>query len=86
MKTEAPSVKMVINGDLHIPSCLGFIALYVQRLDLDSQVTHANRHSIALGLQGHAELIDMLEMACWLGPETSQIQSVTVSVARCAST
>jgi len=69
---------MTISGAFETEACLCFIQSYLRRLNLDSQITRAGDDAITLMLRGQPELIQMLEMACWLGPQDSRIERVEV--------
>lgn len=70
-------VCMVIEGEGFGPGFAALIADKAARLSvavLDS--SHAPRR-IVLRLAGHPALIDMLEVACLLGPREARVRSVT---------
>lgn len=71
--------EMTISGTLKTKEILDFIQHYLRLFDLDNQIVVANTTQVTLLLHGAPELIDMLEMACWLGSANSRITSVLVT-------
>ncbi|MCY4304292.1 MAG: hypothetical protein OXC62_05865 [Aestuariivita sp.] len=70
--------EMIISGTLKTKEMLDFIQHYLRLFDLDSHIIKVHTTEVKLSLRGAPDLIDMLEIACWLGPENSQILSVNV--------
>ena len=71
--------KMTIYGTLKTKDMLDFVQYYLRLFDLDNHIIKVHATEVKLSLHGAPDLIDMLEMACWLGPENSQITSVDVT-------
>jgi len=70
--------RMTISGALQTEGFLNFIGHYANRLSLNSGIVEASQARITLDLDGPAQLIDMLEMACWLGPEDCVVTDITL--------
>lgn len=52
------------------------ITHFIGRLNLESRIESASPGAITIDLQGDEDLIDMFEVACWLGPEDGLIDGV----------
>ena len=52
---------------------------YLYRLDLTGRIEHLRQGAIAVDLTGHEDLIDMFEIACWLGPESGNVRDIVVA-------
>ncbi|NTJ65125.1 acylphosphatase [Agrobacterium rhizogenes] len=60
--------RMTILGDLNAASFVPWIQRHAQKLGLAQTFFHSDADRIELEVTGPAELIDMLEMGCSLGP------------------
>lgn len=56
-----------------------FIEFYVKRLNLAKAAMTSRKNCIELDLQGPPELVDMLVIACWLGPPRAAVNDVSLS-------
>ncbi|MBB4240566.1 hypothetical protein GGD54_001286 [Rhizobium tropici] len=59
---------MTILGDLNAASFVPWIQRHANKLGLSQRFFHSDADRIELEVTGPAELIDMLEMGCSLGP------------------
>ena len=71
--------RMILKGRIECESCLAFMAHYLRRLDLESRIVEAGTAGIEIELNGPEAMIDMFEMANWLGPEDSLVHSIEVN-------
>ncbi len=76
---EMVEIRMTVTGRLQMEACLSFMDHYLQRLDLKSRICHAGTDRVEIDLHGHEALIDMFEIACWLGPADSYIDKISTS-------
>ena len=72
-------MRMTVTGRLQMEACLPFMDHYLQRLDLKGWIYHACADRVEIELQGQETLIDMFEIACWLGPADSYIDEIFTS-------
>ena len=59
---------MTILGNLNVASFVPWIQRHAKKLGLTQTFFHSDADRIELEVTGPAELIDMLEMGCSLGP------------------
>jgi acylphosphatase len=59
---------MTILGNLNVASFVPWIQRHAKKLGLTQTFFHSDADRIELEVSGPAELIDMLEMGCSLGP------------------
>ena len=52
-----------------------FAGLYASRLDLNGEF-RSDANGIRISVQGHPELIDMFEVAMWLGPRHALVDHI----------
>lgn len=60
--------RITIVGDVESASFIPWIRRHADKLGLSQDFLHAGANRIELEVVGPAELIDMLEMGCSLGP------------------
>lgn len=68
--------RMTIRGDLDPESFLPWIGRHAAKLGLVQKIDHAGPDRIELELSGAAELIDMMEMGCLLGPIDVWVETI----------
>lgn len=68
--------RMTICGDVNPPAFLPWIKRHAAKLGLPQEVTHAGPDRIEIELSGPAELIDMMEMGCSLGPIDIWVETI----------
>jgi len=73
---EQVTCRMIVAGTLETDACLAFMTHYLNRLDLASTLISADPTQIEIELTGADVLVDMFEMANWLGPAGSWVDSV----------
>lgn len=69
-----------LEGALSTESCLAMIIHFARRLSLTSTITSASPRSISIMLTGDERVIDMFEIACWLGPDDVTVDTITVEI------
>ncbi|KGJ07440.1 hypothetical protein ATH84_103119 [Paracoccus versutus] len=70
--------RVSLEGALKTESCLAMVSHFARRLSLSSTITSATPKYITLILTGDESLIDMFEIACWLGPDDVNIDTITL--------
>lgn len=69
--------RMIIRGDdLDAASFVPWIQRHAAKLGLAQTIVHAGPDRIEIDLAGAAELIDMMEMGCSLGPIDVWVETV----------
>lgn len=68
--------RMTILGDVEAASFLLWIERYAAKLGLAQAICVASRDRIELDIAGPAELIDMMEMGCSLGPIDVWVEAI----------
>lgn len=68
--------RMTILGDVEAASFLLWIERYAAKLGLAQAICVAGRDRIELDIAGPAELIDMMEMGCSLGPIDVWVEAI----------
>jgi len=76
--------RMTILGDLNAASFVPWIQRHAQKLGLAQTFFHTEADRIELEVTGPAELIDMLEMGCSLGPIDVWVDEIQRRVMDCA--
>ncbi|WP_188909252.1 acylphosphatase [Aureimonas endophytica] len=67
---------MTITGDLAVEAFLPWIDRHAAKLGLSPTVVRAVSDRIELDLSGPSELLDMLEIGCWLGPIDAMVEGI----------
>ncbi|MDP0926512.1 hypothetical protein Q0601_04965 [Paracoccus onubensis] len=70
--------RISLEGSLNTESCLAMASHFARRLSLSSTIANATPSRITLTLTGDERLIDMFEIACWLGPDDVNVDTITV--------
>lgn len=65
-----------LSGDLSAPEVLPWLQERVRRLSLTGEIRSLSPKRVRLTVQGHRDLVEALETACWLGPETAWIDDI----------
>lgn len=68
--------RMTIRGDLDAASFVPWIRRHAAKLGLMQAIAHMSSDRIELDLAGPVELIDMMEMACSLGPIDVWVETI----------
>ncbi|MFS8057102.1 acylphosphatase [Rhizobium sp. BR 317] len=68
LRADEPRERMTILGEVNSASFVPWIRRHADKLGLSQAFLHASADRIELEVAGPAELIDMLEMGCSLGP------------------
>jgi hypothetical protein len=68
--------RMTIRGQLEPASFVPWIRRHAAKLGLTHKVAHASEDWIELEISGAAELIDMMEMGCSLGPIDVWVETI----------
>ncbi|MEI9400708.1 acylphosphatase [Mesorhizobium argentiipisi] len=68
--------RMTILGDVEVTSFLPWIERHAAKLGLAQAICVAGPDRIELDIAGPAELIDMMEMACSLGPIDVWVETI----------
>lgn len=69
--------RMIIHGDrLDARSFLPWIRRHAAKLGLALEITDTGPDRMEIDLAGAMELIDMMEMGCWLGPIDVWIETI----------
>ncbi|MES0001133.1 acylphosphatase [Mesorhizobium sp. M0051] len=76
MKQGQHHERMTIRGQLQPASFVPWIMRHAAKLGLAHHVTHASTDRIELDIAGAAELIDMMEMGCSLGPIEVWVETI----------
>jgi acylphosphatase len=76
---ESRSARLIILGEVDNVGFEEFAMLYARRLSLSGRLTPSGGGRLDIELYGRHELIEMFEMACWLGPRRALVDSVTTS-------
>ncbi|MBN9602056.1 MAG: acylphosphatase [Afipia felis] len=71
--------RVCIAGDVKNVDFEAFLEFYVKRLDLRRVAIASREDCIEIDLQGPPELVDMLIIACWLGPPRAAVSDVSLS-------
>lgn len=58
-----------------------FLDYYLHRLNLETLSVDFHGDRISVVVRGHEDLVDMLSMACWLGPSAALVDDVIVGPA-----
>ena len=69
---------LTIRGQLAESDFADFAGLYARRLDLSGRYSVLSEEAIEIVLTGAPELIDMFEIACWLGPSRAIVAGIDV--------
>lgn len=70
--------RLTLTGDIVANSGFVFAAHYAGRLDLTGRYQTSPNGETIIELRGAPELIDMFEIAFWLGPSDAMIDSISV--------
>lgn len=70
------TVRFRFEGDLDSASFVEFAQHRARRLDIALRVVESGSESATFDVEGPADLVDMFEMACSLGPLTSIVRDV----------
>ncbi|MER8463977.1 hypothetical protein [Mesorhizobium sp. M1396] len=76
MKQNRHHERMTIRGHLQPASFVPWIMRHAAKLGLVHHITHASSDRIELDIGGAAELIDMMEMGCSLGPIDVWVETI----------
>ncbi|MBZ9848221.1 acylphosphatase [Mesorhizobium sp. CA14] len=68
--------RMTILGDVQVASFLPWIERHAAKLGLAQEICFAGPDRIELDIAGPAELIDMMEMGCSLGPIDVWVETI----------
>ncbi|WP_434221206.1 acylphosphatase [Mesorhizobium caraganae] len=68
--------RMTIRGHLEPASFVPWIMRHAAKLGLAHHIAHASTDRIELDITGAAELIDMMEMGCSLGPIEVWVETI----------
>ncbi|WEX74117.1 acylphosphatase [Sinorhizobium numidicum] len=68
--------RMTIRGDLDAASFVPWIRRHAAKLGLSQAISHAGSDRVELEVAGPAELIDMMEMGCLLGPIDVWVETI----------
>ncbi|OLP46201.1 acylphosphatase [Rhizobium oryziradicis] len=68
--------KLSISGDVGAASFLPWIQKHAQKLGLTQRISQMGNGSIDLILEGPPELIDAMEIGCWLGPIDVWVETI----------
>ncbi|PDT82680.1 acylphosphatase [Sinorhizobium sp. BJ1] len=68
--------RMTIRGDIDAASFVPWIRRHAAKLGLSQSVSHAGSDRIELEIAGPADLIDMMEMGCSLGPIDVWVETI----------
>ena len=68
--------RMTIRGQLEPASFVPWIQRHASKLGLVQRLVHTSADRIELELSGAAELIDMMEMGCSLGPIDVWVETI----------
>ncbi|MCA1367004.1 MULTISPECIES: acylphosphatase [Hyphomicrobiales] len=68
--------RMTIRGDIDAASFVPWIRRHAAKLGLSQAVSHAGSDRIELEIAGPADLIDMMEMGCSLGPIDVWVETI----------
>jgi len=68
--------RMTIRGQLAPASFLPWISRHAAKLGLVQRIAHTSSDRIELELSGSADLIDMMEMGCSLGPIDVWVETI----------
>ncbi|MCG5480502.1 acylphosphatase [Sinorhizobium alkalisoli] len=68
--------RMTIRGDVDAASFVPWIRRHAAKLGLSQAVSHAEPDRIELEIAGPADLIDMMEMGCLLGPIDVWVETI----------
>ena len=68
-----------VSGKIDLGEFFDFTKLYADRLNLVGELCFRSDGKIVVIVQGLSELIEMFEMAIWLGPRHSRIADVKSS-------
>ncbi|MEX3009679.1 acylphosphatase [Hoeflea sp. TYP-13] len=69
---------LAIHGQLQKGDFPEFAGLYASRLNLSGRFSFVAENQIEIVLSGPPELIDMFEVACWLGPKETIVDRIDV--------
>lgn len=67
--------RLNISGEFDTEEFFEFAALYARRLDLTGEF-HRSSGGIEITVRGQPDLIDMFEVAMWLGPRYSHVGEI----------
>ncbi|WP_246679182.1 acylphosphatase [Mesorhizobium sp. B2-6-2] len=76
---------MTILGDIEVASFLPWIERHAAKLGLAHAICVAGPDRIELDIAGPAELIDMMEMGCSLGPIDVWVETIRRAPIECES-
>ncbi|OWV97965.1 acylphosphatase [Rhizobium sp. R693] len=68
--------RITILGDLEAASFIPWIRRHAAKLGLSQAISHTSAHRIELEVAGPAELIDMMEIGCSLGPIDVWVETI----------
>lgn len=68
--------RMTIRGQLEPASFVPWIRRHAAKLGLVQNIAHTSSERIELELSGSADLIDMMEMGCSLGPFDVWVETI----------
>jgi acylphosphatase len=77
--TEAKTARLIILGKVDNVGFEEFAEFYARRLDLLGHMAASGDGRLDVELYGPGELIDMFEMACWLGPSEALVDTIKCS-------
>ncbi|OWV97594.1 acylphosphatase [Rhizobium sp. R72] len=71
-----PQERMTILGDLEAASFIPWIRRHAAKLGLSQAISYSSADRVELEVAGPAELIDMMEMGCSLGPIDVWVETI----------
>ncbi len=73
------ATRLTVTGRMETEACLALMQHFLRRLDLKSRILSVTPGRVTVDVQGNENLIDMFEMACWLGPENGRVDDVQLA-------
>lgn len=69
--------EMHIQGSFLMAEFFDFCRHRATRLDLPGTFTEVSSHEVQILVNGEEDLVDMFEVACWLGPRSAYVEAIS---------